>query len=293
MRDGMTEPRLLNRAYVEIGNVCNLSCSFCPGTRRAKRQMTEEEYRRVLSELRPYTDYVYLHVMGEPLLHRLLDRFLAVAEEYGFRVCITTNGTLLRERGKILLAHSRVIHKVSVSLHSMEGNGREAEEAYLDDVCSFAEQAAAPGCYTVLRLWNLDADGRHGENAENERIESYLRARFGNEWIARWNGYRLKERIFLEYAGIFTWPTESNAEDEEDGYCHGLLDQIAILADGSVVPCCLDSEGEIVLGNLYGQTLSEILASDRAERIRAGFRNGRMVEPLCKKCTYARRFDKH
>ena len=169
----------LDRAYVEIGNICNLACSFCPGTRRPPRQMTEEEFSRVCAALAPHTDSIFLHVMGEPLLHGSLDRFLTVAAEHGFRVSVTTNGTLLDERGEILLGHAGTVRKVSVSLHSMEGNGAEAIGAYLDAAIAFAERAAAVGIYTVFRLWNLDADGRSGENRENAAIEAHLKRHFG------------------------------------------------------------------------------------------------------------------
>jgi radical SAM protein with 4Fe4S-binding SPASM domain len=218
---------------------------------------------------------------------------LSTAEEYGFRVCITTNGTLLSSEGHVLLSHSDVLHKVSVSLHSLEGNGTvsgQEADRYLSDAIAFAKEASARGTHTVLRLWNLDADGREGRNLANSAIEARLHDAFPEEWKPRWNGFRLKQSVFLEYAGIFTWPTESDAEAVEDGYCHGLLDQLAVLADGTVTPCCLDSEGEIALGNLYQSTLSEILSAPRATAMREGFAERKMVEPLCKKCTYARRF---
>ena len=83
------------KAYVEISNLCNLRCGFCPGTRRASGRMTEETFTQVLSRLAPYTDYLYFHLMGEPLCHPELERFLALAGEAGFRVILTTNGTLL------------------------------------------------------------------------------------------------------------------------------------------------------------------------------------------------------
>ncbi len=284
------EKKFLNRAYVEIGNVCNLACSFCPGTRRAPRQMEVSEFRSVASALAPYVRYLYFHVMGEPLLHPHLDEFLSIAGEYGFRVCITTNGTLLAEAADVLCAHADVLHKVSVSLHSAEGNGERIGNSYLASAVDFARRAADVGIYTVFRLWNLDTEDRKGENRENERIEESLHRAFPKEWTRRPNGYRLARNIFLEYAGIFTWPTESDAEERDDGYCHGLLDQIAVLADGTVTPCCLDSEGEIALGNLLCTPLGEILASPRSERMRAGLKKGCFVEPLCKKCTYARRF---
>jgi radical SAM protein with 4Fe4S-binding SPASM domain len=284
---------MLNRAYVEIGNLCNLSCSFCPGTRREGKQMTVSEFRTVAQRLRPYTDYLYLHVMGEPLFHPELDTILSEAGALGFRVCITTNGTLLDASSDLLLSHAAVLHKVSISLHSMEGNGAESSLGeYLRSAADFARRAAEKGIYTVFRLWNLDTASRTGQNSENASIEAFLHTEFPEEWTVLQNGFRLSRNVFLEYAGIFTWPTESEAEALDDGYCHGLMDQIAVLADGTVVPCCLDSEGEIALGNLFHAELSEILASPRATRMREGFRNHKMTEALCKTCTYARRFRK-
>lgn len=283
----------LNRVYVEIGNICNLNCSFCPGTVRPPKQMNEAEFRTVAERLRPYTDYLYFHVMGEPLLHPELDTFLRIAGEYGFRVCITTNGTLLRDTEELLLKHAAVLHKVSISLHSMEGNGADGCSSltpYLTEATAFADRAAEYGIYTVFRLWNLDAEGKVGQNRENAYIEETLHRAYPGDWTHRRTGYGLRKNIFLEYAGIFTWPSESRAEEIDDGYCHGMMDQLAVLSDGTVVPCCLDSEGEIALGNLFSESLEEILSSRRATVMREGFERGRMVEPLCKRCTYARRF---
>ena len=95
------------RVYIEIGNVCNLSCSFCPRITREKRQMNEGEFRRVMTECAPVASEIYFHLMGEPLLHPMLDTFLSIAEEFGIPVCITCNGTLLSKKGYILLQHIR------------------------------------------------------------------------------------------------------------------------------------------------------------------------------------------
>lgn len=129
---------MFNRAYVEITNVCNLACSFCPGTRRPAGYMRPEDFRLLAEKLRGHTAYLYLHVMGEPLLHPQLEEILAIARQLDFRVCITTNGTLLPRRGHALAG----VHKVSVSLHSFEGNDRaEGLEAYLSGVWDFCRRA--------------------------------------------------------------------------------------------------------------------------------------------------------
>ena len=122
---------MFSRAYLEITNVCNLACAFCPGTTREKRFMTPEDFALLAKKLRSYTEYLYLHVMGEPLLHPQMAEILRTCTELGYRVCLTTNGTLLSEKLP-LLRDCPALHKVSVSLHSFEGNGKsEGLEDYV------------------------------------------------------------------------------------------------------------------------------------------------------------------
>ena len=110
---------MLKKAYLEITNVCNLSCSFCPGTRREKRFMTPEDFETLSRKLRGHVEYLYLHLMGEPLLHPQLEEILGIAARQGFRVIITTNGTLLDRRGELLVS-SPAVYKVNISLQSFE-----------------------------------------------------------------------------------------------------------------------------------------------------------------------------
>ena len=284
---------MLDRIYVEIGNVCNLSCSFCPSTTRTPRQMTAAEFKTVCQRIRGFTRTVYFHVMGEPLCHPLLGLFLDIASAHELRVCITTNGTLLDECKDVLLSRAHVLHKISISLHCIEGNGQSEELVnYLDSCLTFAREAASAGVYTVLRLWNMDSEAGEGKNEENAYIHQRLHEAFPTEWVKRWSGFRVADRIFLEYAGVFTWPSESTAKQRERGFCHGMLDQLAILCDGTVVPCCLDHNGDIALGNIFLDELDAILQSDRALHLKEGLEKGILTEALCRSCTYAQRFHK-
>lgn len=282
---------MFKRVYVEIGNICNLNCSFCPTLKRAPMQMTPEQFEYICRSLKGFTDNLFLHVMGEPLLHKDFEDILDIAASYGYKINITTNGTLLKAKENVILSYAPNIHKISYSLHSFEANeiGLHIDE-YLDGVISFAEKAAESGIYNVFRLWNLDTDEKTGANLKNEYIETKLHTHFPEEWQRRWNGYRLAQNVFLEYDGIFTWPTESVTDCGEEGFCHGLLDQIAILADGTVVPCCLDSEGEINLGNIFNEPLIKIVSSERTVKMRENLLRGKLSENLCRKCTYANRF---
>ena len=164
---------MFNRAYVEITDVCNLACSFCPGTRRPAGYMRPEDFRLLAEKLRGHTAHLYLHVMGEPLLHPQLEEILAIARQLDFRVCITTNGTLLPRRGRALAG----VHKVSVSLHSFEGNDRaEGLEAYLSGVWDFCRRAAGEGTLCALRLWNIG-----GRDRRNGEVLDFLSRRLGGD----------------------------------------------------------------------------------------------------------------
>ena len=282
---------MFKRVYVEIGNICNLNCSFCPTLKRAPLQMTAGQFEYICRSLKGFTDSLFLHVMGEPLLHKEFEDILDIASSYGYKINITTNGTLIKEKEDAILKYAHNIHKISYSLHSFEANqkGYDIDE-YLDNIIDFAKKSANKGIYNVFRLWNLDTKEKSGANLKNEYIETKLHSHFPEEWQRRWSGYRLTQNIFLEYDGIFTWPTESVTDCGEEGFCHGLLDQIAILSDGTVVPCCLDSEGEINLGNIFNEPLIKIVSSERTVKMRENLLKGKLSENLCRKCTYANRF---
>lgn len=321
---------MLKRVYIEITDICNLACSFCPGTKREKKFMTPEEFKIIATKLRARTEYVYLHVMGEPLLHPQLEEILDIATELGFKINITTNGTLLSKKGSLLRKYSS-IRKVSVSLHSYEGNhahesGEHGEQGsrnsddvktgndftdYLENVWNFA---AGANCIVALRLWN-----EGGANKKNNQIIDFLSDKSGlkvRELPETANGRRLwntpdgivvqpggnkvrdynsnikndyNSRIYLESATKFTWPAEQ-PDEQPVLFCHGLSQQLAVLCDGTVVPCCLDGEGTIALGNLLQNDLESILASERAKRLVQGFTDHCPSEELCRHCDYATRF---
>lgn len=272
------------KIYVEISNLCNLRCSFCPGTRRAPRVMTEEEFASLLPKLRGWTDYLYFHLMGEPLCHPKLERFLTLAGDAGFRVILTTNGTLLASRQAMLLA-CPALHKVNISLHSFEANESDVPfEDYLQDCIAFG-QAAQGSVLVVYRLWN-----RGGEDRRNDEILEALHAGFQGSWLAGKRGTTLAPRVILEWGDRFDWPDLSAPEGVTSVFCQGLRDQLGILCDGTAVPCCLDHEGDLALGNLFHQSMEEILESPRAQAIYQGFSRREAAEPLCRRCGYARRF---
>lgn len=272
------------KIYLEISNLCNLDCAFCPGTARQKKAMSVDEFSALMPKLRPYADYLYFHLMGEPLLHRELAEFLTLAGEAGFKVILTTNGTLLPIRQELLLS-APSLHKVNISLHAFEANDLSVPfSEYLRGCINFGRMAQGKPIVSY-RLWNGG-----GQNERNAEILDALHTAFPNPWVKERRGTRIAERTYLECADKFDWPDLRAEDGGERVFCYGLRDQIGVLADGTVVPCCLDHEGDLALGNLFCETMDEILASERAKSIFDGFSEGRAAEELCRKCGYARRF---
>ena len=274
---------MFSKVYIEITNICNMSCSFCHGHKRPLKRMTREEFSLILNKLQGYTKYIYYHLMGEPLTHPCLTEFIKMAGECGYKSIITTNGTLLDKRGDGLIESG--IHKINVSLHSFESGSDEDYERYVCNITDFAKKAADKGIIVVIRLWNKGFD-----KGRNERSIELIRRNIDGEWKENTRGIRIREKLFLEWGDRFEWPDKDAELYGDKVFCYGMRDQFGILCDGTVVPCCLDHEGDLALGNLYEQSLEDILDGPRARAIYDGFSQGRAVEELCRKCGYARRF---
>ena len=274
---------MYSKVYVEITNICNMNCSFCIGHQRAPKRMSADEFAFILSALTEQTKYIYYHLMGEPLTHPQLHKFIKMAGERGYKSIITTNGTLLKKRGEQIL--SAGLHKINISVHSFEDGNDDDYKRYISEVAEFAQMAAEKGTIVVLRLWNKGYDG-----GRNDNTLDLFKELISGEWKENTRGLRIRDKIYLEWGDRFEWP-DSNAEIKGTKFfCYGLKDQFGILSDGTVVPCCLDSNGAINLGNIFNEDIDSILNSQRAKAIIEGFRCGVASEELCKRCGYAQRF---
>ena len=266
------------KIYIEITNICNLSCSFCPKTKRKLKFMTVDEFSYIATKVRPFSDYLYLHIKGEPLLHKDLEEILEVCENLEFKVCITTNGTLINEKNVILLK-SKAVHKLHISLHSFEASEVNLTlDRYIENIISLIQKA---DFLIVLRLWN---DG--GLDKLNSDIIKKLKENF--EFLKE---DKINEKTYIENGQKFEWADLESQSDRKSGFCYGLRDQIGVLADGTVVPCCLDNEGDINLGNIFESGLEEIYLGERAQNLYNGFSNRKFSEKLCTTCGFINRFE--
>lgn len=282
--------KMFKRIYIEITNVCNLNCRFCPKTTRKPEFIKTDLFEKILNELKNHTKYLYFHVMGEPFLHPDIGIFLDLCHEYGYKVNITTNGILIKKAEKNIIFKS-ALRLINFSLHCFDANTlNSAIDDYLDNIFNFITKAGSnPDFIACLRLWDT------GKNKYIlEKIEEVFKVSCRIEKSPmNGNGIKLANNIYLNQASLFEWPDINIADLDNKGFCLGLRDQAAILVDGTVVPCCLDSEGTINLGNINKSAFSEIIKSKRAIDLYKGFSEKKAVESLCKKCGYRKRFNKY
>jgi radical SAM protein with 4Fe4S-binding SPASM domain len=283
------------KVHVEISNICNLQCTFCPEVIRTKKLMDVDLFEKTIAQIAPMTEQVAFHLMGEPLLHPKLEQFLEICARYELPVFFVSNGVLLTEKRASLLLHP-TIRQVNFSLHSFYDNfpGKDPTE-YLNKIFEFTEDAFArrPDLYINYRLWNLQTPNQNTDLNRDfrDRIESRFGVTIPDEVdVKNTKSRKLLNKLYLHYDTEFTWPSLDLPIIGETGTCYGLKSHFGILADGTVVPCCLDKEGNIPLGNANTESIEAILASPKTKAILHGFQNRKLVNDLCKRCDYVTRF---
>lgn len=274
------------RIYVEITNNCNLNCSFCSEIKKPKKEMTIKEFETIINKIKKYTDYIYIHIKGEPLLHSKFDDILSICDDNNIFVNITTNGTLLKARKDILLKHKSV-RQINISLHSENNINNYFEDVFL------ACKELSTNVFINYRLWALDNFKLDKESTiiVDKIIKSYNLSTEIVEKLKNDNNITIDKNTFVNKNNLFDWPDESLGLNI-DAKCYGLIDHMGILVDGTIVPCCLDSNGVINLGNIFKDDLEDVLNSKLVKDIIEGFKNNKSICLLCKNCNFKDRFVK-
>ena len=274
------------KVYIEITNTCNLNCSFCIKDNRMKKEMSIDEFETVLKKIDKYTDYIYLHVKGEPLIHSNLDQILALTNKYNKYVNITTNGVFFKEKVKILKKYTN-IRQINISLHS-----ENKKDNYIEDILESVDELN--DIFIVYRFWNLK------DNKLDEKMLIYLK-KIKNKYNLSEKKYKMilydsnikiKDNIYIDKDKEFTWPDINNKYFKEEGFCYGLKNQIGILVDGTVIICCLDSFGLTKIGNIFEDSLENILRGEIVNKILKGFNDRKVYLDMCKHCSYKEKFNK-
>lgn len=288
---------MFERIYLEISNICNLQCTFCPEVVRDKKVISVEEFRANAIQAKPLAKQVCLHLMGEPLGHPQFGEIVKVCDELELKIFLTTNGTLIKRHAETIL-NWKHLEQINFSVHSYFANtSRQSLEQYLTPILDFCELAIdrKNAYYINLRLWNLASVNAQRE--QNLQVYDLVEKRFAvslneNVDVRVQKSKKVKEKLYLHFDTEFEWPTLKRDVLSTKGTCYGLRKQLAIHANGDVVPCCLDKEAVLKLGSVKdGQSLRSIMTSERAQKIKTGFERGELVEELCQKCQYVERFN--
>lgn len=273
------------RVYVEIGNICNLSCPFCVQKHEKPRFLSLDKFEYILKQIRPYTSYIYLHVLGEPLMHPELEGILSLCQMYDLKVQITTNGTLLDEKLQLLKKYP--VRQINVSVHSFPLHDKINQDDYLEKVLSCCDELSHK-TYISYRLWCMNNYELNDEakNLLNKILSHY---QISYETCVE-NRNTLAQNRFLSFDEVFEWPSLEHEFISDTGTCRGLRDMIGILSNGDVIPCCLDAKAQAKLGNVFETSFNEIVLGSKAQQIKCGFLEKKLVHPLCKRCQYRTRF---
>lgn len=274
------------RFYIEITNICNLNCSFCSHQKREKRYMSLDEIEHILKEISKFDAHIYPHIKGEPLNHPYFEEFSELLRKYDLPLNVVTNGVLIKKHSDILLSHAR---QVNISVHSLlDGQIKDAGK-YLEDIISFGLDAKEKGYPNVsYRLWTENKEDKFSE--ESYKIIKALAQKFKVE-IPREikkgrDAIKLAKNVYISLMNKFSWPDTEKETVRKTGNCLGGKEMLGILSDGTVVPCCLDADGIINLGNIFTESLSDILNGERYLNLLKGFSGGNIPEELCRKCTF-------
>ena len=259
---------MFKKVYIEITNSCNLKCPFCLGNKREIKFMKEEDFRLILAKLKGYTNYLYFHLLGEPLLHPKINEYINLASLNNYLVNITTNGYYI-DRVK----DNKNIRQINISLHSFDEK-RIDLETYLNNIFTCTD-ILAQNTYINYRLWVKTKYKKQIINALEKKYQKKIKGHT-----------KLKENVFIDFDEEFTWPDLNRHLNLKQGKCYALRDQLGILVDGTIVPCCLDASGEINLGNIFTSNLIDVINSSRYQLMYQGFQKKQKIAELCQNCDF-------
>ena len=261
------------KIYLEITNNCNLNCDFYIKNKRKSKYISMDEFNTILNKIKPYTKYLYFHVLGEPLMHPNINELIDNAKNKDFNINITTNGYLIHR-----IKNNKNIRQLNISLHSFNEKYKISLEKYLNNIFEVVDILISNKTYISFRLWV--------KNPYHKKIIHYINEHYKDKIPSNVDNYKINDYLFINNFHEFIWPDLNNNVYEENGTCYGLKDHIGILVDGTIVPCCLDTEGIINLGNIYNDNLDDIINTTRYQNMLNGFKNNCKYEELCKHCKF-------
>lgn len=273
---------MIKRIYLEITNSCNLNCPFCEANKK-NDIMCLDDVKRNLDEIKKITNYVYLHILGEPLSHPFFNDILDYCDKLTLNIQLVTNGTLLHKYPDIFKHPS--LRKLSISIHSIDN--LNIDNSYFKTINRLLNTSRNENQYLELRFYDLP-----NLKAKAKKYYDYLKENYALSNTTKIGSYKINDNSYLYIQDLFHWPNINDKYISNHGKCLGAINMLGILCNGDVVMCCLDPSGHTKIGNIYDNKLIDILNSKEYLNIIDNLKKGILISPLCQRCTYRLRFDK-
>ncbi|MCR2056279.1 SPASM domain-containing protein [Campylobacter helveticus] len=277
---------LFKKIYVELSDICGLECEFCPSKKAQRGILPLQDFEKIATQIYDKAEIFTFHLLGDPLILRNLEQFINMANTYQMKLEITTSGFHLNEKNQNLLLNYENIHQINFSLASFFSQKKLSLNAYLTPILAFCKKhlELKKSSFINLRLWNFDVNFKAPK--ENEEIYKILNENFKEKFDFTMPKIRLERHIMLHQAKRFTWPSLKTPIVSKKGFCHALKEQVGILSNGTLVPCCLDTNGDINLGNVLENSFQNLLETKKFLDLKQGFERGERLENLCQRCEF-------
>lgn len=274
-------PRVL---CVEPTNVCNFACTSCVRPEGKGHMLDVDELVEwVTREPEPFRAApVWVHFSGESLLHPNLAGIMRVLREHGARIMLSTNASRLDDRRCDMLLESGL----ELVVFSLDAARRETFASIriggdFDRVQDNVRRFIAKRPADALPI------------TQAQLVLSSQSLAEIHEFMVRWAEEGIDTIQLKRYStrgGVLPVPM-ARRDDAGVSAQRPCLDpwlNVIVRADGSVVPCCADFTGRLVLGSLHENSLAEIWNGQAAMNLRKAHATGENLPEICRQCTDAR-----
>ena len=258
---------------IETTNACNARCTICPH-REMQRSVTTMDggiYTQLIDECATAgCREVHLHNFGEPLLDKHLEERIAYAKKKGIRrVKIFCNGSLLtKDRDRRLIEAG--LDEIKVSF---DGAGREE-----------FERIRTPLKFDAVVQNIIDLVAVRNEMRSSLKVHVACCSTTDKQATMQ-SLERTVDRF--SFGKLHNWGGQSAVRKRLRKPCSRLWRTFTVLADGRVSLCCLDYDGQQILGRMDGRSsIRDVWSGPLYQEVRRAHRSACQNEiPLCANCT--------
>lgn len=267
--------RIPSMIQIESSTACTGKCKFCPVGKGLKRQggsMTDDLFNKIILDANSLQiKRILLFLNGEPFVFNRLFDWLDILRNHKMVTNIFTNAShLTKEKSDKLISYADVVEDIVFSL-----SGKDT--------------------VTHNQIMGLDHD------KVKENVSYFSKVNKGtiktsahmplfsatSQWVKEW------KKIWGPIVGsanttqMFNWAGDINDPMLSGGVRKPCLrlDQMTILWNGKVNLCCMDAEGQVILGDLNTQSIAEVFNGPVASYYYETHKNNKWEDlDLCRKC---------